>query len=161
MCHKGDHWIAIRKVNGVWYNLNSTNIVPPGPQYISDFQLDAFLSSIKNSGFHIFSVEQGDSPLPLPSKHLYPENTLRETQMYCDAQVVYKHWQENKNRPLNFQGADEMELERALKESMKTWENENSQANGDGAEGPVGTVLNKKEDDKPKFEGQGFMLGGP
>ena len=31
VCHKGDHWIAIRKVNGVWYNLNSTNIVPPGP----------------------------------------------------------------------------------------------------------------------------------
>lgn len=37
VCHKGDHWIAIRKVNSAWYNLNSTNIVPPGPQYISDF----------------------------------------------------------------------------------------------------------------------------
>jgi hypothetical protein len=37
ICHKGDHWIAIRKVFEVWYNLNSTNIVPPGPQYISDF----------------------------------------------------------------------------------------------------------------------------
>ena len=37
ICHKGDHWIAIRKVANVWYNLNSTNIVPPGPQYISDF----------------------------------------------------------------------------------------------------------------------------
>jgi hypothetical protein len=57
LCHKGDHWIAIRKVFGVWYNLNSTNIVPPGPQYISDFQLDAFLASIKNSGFHIYSIE--------------------------------------------------------------------------------------------------------
>lgn len=31
ICHKGDHWIAIRKVHNVWYNLNSTNIVPPGP----------------------------------------------------------------------------------------------------------------------------------
>lgn len=60
VCHKGDHWIAIRKVHGVWYNLNSTNIVPPGPQYISDFQLEAFLASIGNSGFSIFSVEQGD-----------------------------------------------------------------------------------------------------
>ena len=35
--HKGNHWIGIRKVNNVWYNLNSTNIVPPGPQFISDF----------------------------------------------------------------------------------------------------------------------------
>jgi len=57
ICHKGDHWIAIRKVGKSWYNLNSTNIVPPGPQYISDFQLDAFLSSIKDSGFTIYSVE--------------------------------------------------------------------------------------------------------
>lgn len=80
--------------------------------------------------------------------------------MYCDAQVVYNHWMENKSRPLNFQGADEMELERALKESMKTWENESQQQNN-GAEGPVGTVFNKKEEEKPKFEGQGFMLGGP
>ena len=54
--HKGNHWIAIRKVDNVWYNLNSTNIVPPGPQYISDFQLDAFLSSIQNSGFTIYIV---------------------------------------------------------------------------------------------------------
>ena len=57
ICHKGDHWIAIRKVVKSWYNLNSTNIVPPGPQYISDFQLDAFLSSIKDSGFTIYSVQ--------------------------------------------------------------------------------------------------------
>jgi ataxin-3 len=31
IAHKGNHWIAIRKVANVWYNLNSTNIVPPGP----------------------------------------------------------------------------------------------------------------------------------
>ena len=66
VCHKGDHWIAIRKVHGVWYNLNSTNIVPPGPQYISDFQLDAFLSSIKGEGFTIVAVQNGDLPQPDP-----------------------------------------------------------------------------------------------
>ena len=57
IAHKGNHWIAIRKVANVWYNLNSTNIVPPGPQFISDFQLDAFLSSIANSGFTIYIVK--------------------------------------------------------------------------------------------------------
>ena len=31
ICHSVDHWIAIRKIHGIWYNLNSTNIVPPGP----------------------------------------------------------------------------------------------------------------------------------
>lgn len=47
ICHSIDHWIAIRKVNKVWYNLNSTNLFPPGPQIISDFQLSLFLDSIK------------------------------------------------------------------------------------------------------------------
>ena len=31
ICHSVDHWLAIRKVNGIWYNLNSTNMVPSGP----------------------------------------------------------------------------------------------------------------------------------
>lgn len=31
ICHSVDHWIAIRRLDGVWYNLNSTNIIPPGP----------------------------------------------------------------------------------------------------------------------------------
>ena len=44
--------------------------------------------------------------------------------MYVPASVIYNHFQKNKNRPLNFAGADEMELERALKESMKTFEAE-------------------------------------
>ena len=56
ICHSVDHWITIRKLYGVWYNLNSTNIVPPGPQIISDFYLSAFLDSIKNSGYTIFVV---------------------------------------------------------------------------------------------------------
>ena len=47
ICHSVDHWIAIRKLYGVCYNLNSTNMVPPGPQIISDFYLAAFLDSIK------------------------------------------------------------------------------------------------------------------
>lgn len=28
ICHSVDHWIAIRKLFGVWYNLNSTNMMP-------------------------------------------------------------------------------------------------------------------------------------
>jgi hypothetical protein len=31
ICHSVDHWVAIRKIQNVWYNLNSTNIIPPGP----------------------------------------------------------------------------------------------------------------------------------
>jgi hypothetical protein len=42
--------------------------------------------------------------------------------MYFKAQDIFNHFQANKTRALNFAGADEMELEAALKESMKTFE---------------------------------------
>ena len=69
ICHSVDHWLAIRKIHGVWYNLNSTNIMPPGPQIISNFYLSAFLDSIKNSGYTIFVIrcKPGQS-LPDPKK---------------------------------------------------------------------------------------------
>jgi hypothetical protein len=44
--------------------------------------------------------------------------------MFIPASVIYQHWQQNKDRPLNFQGADEAELEAALKASMETWNQE-------------------------------------
>ena len=58
--------------------------------------------------------------------------------------MIKKHYEQNKGRALNFQGADEAELEKALKESMKTWEAEESShgGGGDDAGGMVGSVLN-------------------
>ena len=46
ICHSDDHWLSIRKIHGVWYNLNSTNIVPSGPQIISPFYISLFLENI-------------------------------------------------------------------------------------------------------------------
>ncbi|RZJ51324.1 MAG: hypothetical protein EOO19_00975 [Chryseobacterium sp.] len=37
MCNSSAHWFTIRKINGKWYNLNSTN--REGPEMISDFYL--------------------------------------------------------------------------------------------------------------------------
>ena len=56
ICHNGDHWVAIRKINGVWYNVNSTCVLPPGPQTISDFMLDAIMAQVNENGFDIFIV---------------------------------------------------------------------------------------------------------
>ena len=53
--HSVDHWFSIRKVHGIWFNLNSTNM-DPGPQLISDFYLEAFLFQIKETGKTIFAV---------------------------------------------------------------------------------------------------------
>ena len=55
----------------------------------------------------------------------------------------------NKTRPLNFAGADEAELEAALKRSMATFEAEDRQrgvgmgGQGDDGGGMVGSVLNR------------------
>lgn len=58
-----DHWFAIRKVNGVWYNLDS---VKPAPSVLTQFYLNTFLLTLKDEGYTIFVVrpEVGDLPAP-------------------------------------------------------------------------------------------------
>ena len=56
---------------------------------------------------------------------------LRPHQMYLDAPKIKAYSQANPQHKLNFSGADEQELDNALKESMKTWKDEN----GGGDEG--------------------------
>lgn len=55
ICNSSDHWFALRKIEKVWYNLNSTN--KRMPEIISDFYISAFLIAVKDSGYQIFSVE--------------------------------------------------------------------------------------------------------
>lgn len=94
----------------------------------------------------------------MPDPTQYPQSQLRkDSQFYMQAADIYAHWQQNKDRKLNFQGADEMELEAALKASMAEWEKEEG-----NQEQPVGQTFNKKEEEKPveKFIGSGKALGG-
>jgi ataxin-3 len=57
--NSSDHWFSLRKIDNVWYNLNSTN--KRLPEIISDFYLSAFLIAVKNGGYQIFSIE-GEYP---------------------------------------------------------------------------------------------------
>ena len=59
--------MTIRKVNKVWYNLNSTNMVPPGAQFIGDFMLEAIMSQVQGNGWEVYIIrpEKGKS-LPEP-----------------------------------------------------------------------------------------------
>lgn len=59
ICNSSAHWIAIRKIKGIWYNLNSLGMRLP--EIISDFYLSAFLAAVKQCGYQIFSVE-GEYP---------------------------------------------------------------------------------------------------
>lgn len=45
-------------------------------------------------------------------------NNLRQSQMYVNIHDINKFHQDNKNRKLNMSGADERELEEALKRSL-------------------------------------------
>ena len=49
------HWYAIRKINGIWLNLNSTNALP-GPEIISDFYLSAFIQGAEDIGYTNFLI---------------------------------------------------------------------------------------------------------
>ena len=50
------HWFSIRKINGIWFNLNSTNEYP-GPEIISDFYLGAFIQGAEDIGYTNFLVK--------------------------------------------------------------------------------------------------------
>ena len=50
------HWYSIRKINGIWFNLNSTNS-SPGPEIISDFYLSAFIQGAEDIGYTNFLVK--------------------------------------------------------------------------------------------------------
>jgi ataxin-3 len=79
ICHSVDHWLAIRKVNGVWYNLNSTNMVPSGPQIISNFYLSAFLDSIMQTGYTIFVIRNDKGKdLPSPKANTFSDQFQKE-----------------------------------------------------------------------------------
>ena len=49
------HWYAIRKIDGIWFNLNSTNALP-GPEIISDFYLSAFIQGAEDIGYTNFLI---------------------------------------------------------------------------------------------------------
>lgn len=55
ICNSSDHWFSLRRIEGIWYNLNSTN--KRMPEIISDFYLSAFLIAVKSQGYQIFSLE--------------------------------------------------------------------------------------------------------
>lgn len=60
ICNRQAHWFAIRKINGRYWNLNSTL---ERPEQISHFRLAAEISSFQTSGYSVFCVAGG----PLPS----------------------------------------------------------------------------------------------
>jgi ataxin-3 len=53
LCNLMSHWFSIRKINGVWWNVNS---VIDRPQRLSDLYLGAYLKQLQVEGYTIFVV---------------------------------------------------------------------------------------------------------
>jgi len=51
--NRSNHWFSIRKIEGLWWNLNSTEEVPVR---ITDYYLSAFLSQLRTDNYHVFIV---------------------------------------------------------------------------------------------------------
>lgn len=53
ICNRSSHWFAIRKINGRYWNLNSTN---ERPELISHFNLAKEMEGLQASGYSVFCV---------------------------------------------------------------------------------------------------------
>lgn len=56
--NRREHWFSIRKINGKWFNLNSTQELP---EVISEFHVVASLAQLRNDGFTVF-IPRGKLP---------------------------------------------------------------------------------------------------
>eukprot|EP00565_Helicotheca_tamesis_P006417 CAMPEP_0185729884 /NCGR_PEP_ID=MMETSP1171-20130828/7687_1 /TAXON_ID=374046 /ORGANISM="Helicotheca tamensis, Strain CCMP826" /LENGTH=361 /DNA_ID=CAMNT_0028398819 /DNA_START=101 /DNA_END=1186 /DNA_ORIENTATION=- len=59
ICNRESHWFAIRKINGRYWNLNSTK---ERPEQISHFRLAAEIEGLQQSGYSVFCVEDALPP---------------------------------------------------------------------------------------------------
>lgn len=67
VCHHRDHWFAIRKVHGKWYDLDS---LKPAPERLTDPDLRRKIKRVLSDGYSIFVLRDiktgGRLELPLP-----------------------------------------------------------------------------------------------
>lgn len=101
------HWFCIRKINDIWFSLNSANIYP-GPQIISNLFLIEFLKEAINIGFSIFITKN------LP-KIENSSISLHNTQNLVSYQII----SEDKPKKINLGDTDDMELEQVIEKSKK------------------------------------------
>lgn len=87
--NSSDHWFSLRKIEGVWYDLNSLHKFP---KIISEFYLEAFIIQTLESGFTIFTVH---NLIELPDESQYLE--LMEYQKLFTVQEISKCIEQENN----------------------------------------------------------------
>ena len=88
------HWFAIRKINNIWFNLNSTNSFP-GPEIISDFYLSAFIQGTQDIGYTNFLINKVPN-LPEVNSDFY--SNLQQHQRLISIEDIIKAKEVKKNK---------------------------------------------------------------
>jgi ataxin-3 len=109
------HWFAIRKIENIWFNLNSTN-PGPGPQIISDFYLSAFIKGTEELGYTNFLVKNVPE-LPSLDSEIY--KSLQNHQKLVSLDDIKKY----KPKKINMGDTDDQALEKAIELSKKEMQN--------------------------------------
>lgn len=112
-----DHWFAIRKIDDIWFNLNSTNN-SPGPQIISEFYLSAFLKGTEDLGYTNFIVSN------LPALKEFSDPIYLNLPFECsivDIQVILN----KKGEKINMGDGNQEEMERVMAQSKQEYINSN------------------------------------
>ena len=105
--NSGTHWYAIRKIDNVWFNLNSTNSYP-GPEIISDFYLSAFIQGAEDIGYSNFLVTN----LPkLPDIHSTTYAHLQDYQRLVKYEDIIKARDSKKQKKQEEKKKEEKEKE--------------------------------------------------
>lgn len=108
LLNSSTHWLCLRKINNIWFNLNNTN-PDPGPQIVSEFYLTACFEDTFDIGFTHFIVKN----LPNP-----------EYDSVCNVDFGYQYYvdyltiKKNNNQKINFGDTDDRDMEIAIKNSM-------------------------------------------
>lgn len=67
ICNRSSHWFAVRKINGLFWNLNSTL---EKPEQISHFKFAAEMQALRNDGYSVFCItEVGALPSPCTNEN--------------------------------------------------------------------------------------------
>lgn len=104
-----DHWFAIRKIDNIWFNLNSTN-KEPGPQIISEFYLSAFLKGTEELGYTNFLVKN------LPQIKSFEDPMFSNMQNGCKLVPIEKIV-EKKVEKINMGDGNQEEMEKVMEQS--------------------------------------------
>lgn len=136
------HWFAIRKIDNIWFNLNSTNSYP-GPEIISDFYLSAFIQGTQDIGYTNFLIKNVP-PLPVLDSDFYSnlqpyqrlvsiEDVLRAKEakkpkdIKKDESIEDKKEEENKFKAFTGKGYvldDHEENNKSVKNNIKDFEDD-------------------------------------